>query len=430
LIKRTSLLAVTVLWGMAIAFPVHGLQLIRIPIGHVQIPIYYPLIVGISVILTVATFFKNRPSTPLQIAMWAFVMIGFPAILWLESWAWPVRQWLSFCIRGLVVGAAISCIVDSEAVTESLLRAIYIVVVAACLFGYFEMFAGRNPMIDALANYQIADATLQPTTNTTFFRRPSDYAQSHRPTGTQGNRIPYTACLVPFIPIALWKAQAHRASRAVHVVASAALGTLVIWSQVRSSWIALLVSLAVYAILITRRHPQFRLRIAIGLGLIVALNFAVPSIRHSVLERAQTFNLKNKDIAHRLGSLPVLSALHDRWLFGVGYGRYGEVYRPFYTGPYGQLATPDNQFFRWLIETGVFGFVALMTLLIAIAYRSWRGLRTLDQSHGYTMYAACLAAWFAILVTFAFFDGFYWLAPNLTFWCLSGLLIARFGEHK
>src|SRR5689334_17377064 len=77
--------------------------------------------------------------------------------------------------------------------------------------------------------------------------------------------------------------------------------------------------------------------------------------RGRLVHRAQSFNRGNPDIQHRIGAWPTWQALRGHAAFGVGYGNYPAVYAAYYTGPFKTLATPDNQYLRWLIENGVIG---------------------------------------------------------------------------
>src|SRR5207248_1441404 len=102
----------------------------------------------------------------------------------------------------------------------------------------------------------------------------------------------------------------------------------------------------------------------LALALMVCL--ILPGARASVIGRLKSFNLQNQDIQHRLGSWPVLQALHGHWMFGVGYGNYGKVYAPYYRGPFPFLDEPDNQYFRWLIENGLAGLAAFGIFLVGL----------------------------------------------------------------
>ena len=51
----------------------------------------------------------------------------------------------------------------------------------------------------------------------------------------------------------------------------------------------------------------------------------------------------------------------------------------------------------------------------------WRKIKTIQDPETAGLYKALLAGWVGIAATFLFFDGFYWGACNMTFWCFLGL---------
>jgi O-antigen ligase len=214
-----------------------------------------------------------------------------------------------------------------------------------------------------------------------------------------------------------------------HAAAFGSLFFLILWSQTRSSWVGMTAGLGTYALLVRRLDGRQARWILGGAAFVLGLGLLLPPTRALIVARAQSFTLRNQDIQHRLGSLPVIQALRDRPLFGAGYGNYPAVYRRYYQGPFSTIDTPDNQYFRWLIENGLVGAGLFLAFLIGLPYACWVRLRAIVDPEEQGFYGALLAGWVAIAVTFLFFDGFYWTGPNMTFWGFLGLLATGLGTQ-
>ena len=191
-------------------------------------------------------------------------------------------------------------------------------------------------------------------------------------------------------------------------------------SNARSGWAGLLCALAAYLLLCKRTFFAGRLRLLLcALICLILVTFLSP-LRQKILSRLSHTHPQDPTILHRLGSYPTVQALKGHLSFGVGYGMYPMVYALYYRGPMADLQTPDNQYLRWLIETGLLGFGVLASFLSVIIYKGWQRLRILMDTREADFYKAILAGWIGIASIFLFYDGFYWGAPNMTFWCLLG----------
>jgi O-antigen ligase len=413
--KTASLLTVFFLWAGVLLFPVQTLQHVTCPIGPYTVPVYYLILALPAAVLIGRTLWTHPPRTLVDWGWWAVPLSCVPGVLFGVDRMWGGRQLVSFVLRGAGIAACLAGMIRTADEARLLTRWLYIVGSIICLYGICEVVFDANPLAD---HYAEAGASASPALANPLYQSPAGHSGSNRPMGTQGNRIPYAACLVPFIPVALWQLHSDSKNRWLHGIAAAALFGLVSYSQVRSSWVGMSAGLIAYAALSPRLQSRWLL---IGTGAVISLLLLFAPSRHRLVDRAQSFTRTNRDILHRTGSWPTVKALRGRALSGVGYGNYIAVYRPYYTGPFAFLPTPDNQYLRWLIENGLIGAVTLAAVLIGLARRTLKTLMQLGEPDA-EFYLAVWVAWFSMAVTFLFFDGFYWIGPNMTFWCLLGIL--------
>jgi len=401
------------------------LQMVQWNFFHYRIPAYYLVVlIPILVVLSGVFLIGRLRGGVWSWAWWLFPIACLPGIVWGVDSAWGLRQWLSLWSRGLAVGASLAWLLETPESSWKILRWAYGAAIVACLFGLTELALQANPLMDNFVSKTPSEILPADGGPNPLYQRPTDFSGSGRPMGTQGNRIPFTACLVPFLPIALWKAAMPRKMAWVHFFAAAALMSLILLSNARSGWVAVIVGVTAYLLLSTGEARRKAGWVLAGAVFLVALWLSWPSNLARVVSRAHSFTLKNQDVQHRLGSLPTVGAMKGRWLFGVGVGNYPKVYAPYYRGPFKYLSTPDNQYLRWLIETGIAGFGVLMLFLGGLAHACWRRMTSAAFQGDRPFYAAVLAGWISIATTFLFFDGFYWIGPNMTFWGFLGLLTA------
>ena len=150
-------------------------------------------------------------------------------------------------------------------------------------------------------------------------------------------------------------------------------------------------------------------------------SLALPTTRALIWPRLNSFHFAEGSIVEHLDILQTAAVLKDRPLQGVGFGQFPTASRPYYHGTINWYGTPDNQYFRWLLENGVPSFILLMAFLIGLVDAGWKKIKAMEDAQEAHLYKSVLVGWAAVAITFLTFDGFYWGACNMTFWCLLGL---------
>lgn len=389
------------LWAAWLACPLTYLQAYRWHVQGHDVPVYYFVVAGVVAAGAFLTWASRPRVTRWDVAWWCLPLTCLPGILLSDDPAWSLREWTAFLVRGLVPGACLALLVDGPARLRAVLAVVVPVAVAAALLGLYEMAADHNPLADPLRSAAGPSNPLVRWSDST----------SARPVGTQGNRIPYAACLVAFVPVCL---QAARRSPPA-AVAAGVLAATVAWSQVRSAWAGLAVAMAAWVALLPGEERGRAAR-ALGLGLagLAVLTLALPMARERLASRLSATSLADPSLRHRAATAEVLASPGAVSLVGVGYGAYASLHERAGPGADPDLRIPDNQWVRWLLENGLVGAAALLAFLAALFAAVVRGTRDgLDR--------ALLAGWLGLAFTFVFFDGFYAGGANMTFWCLLGL---------
>jgi hypothetical protein len=413
------------LWTVALLVPAPWLQHVTWRIDRISISAYYLLFALPTFAIVFYTLKSHVLPHEWSLSGWLLPFICVPGIIFGVAPLWALRQWASLWLRGLALGAALVPLLQSELDRERLLKYMYFVSVFMCVIGLFEMIRGVNPLMDVYKMKNASQYFASSAPDNALFHRPSEMSVSAVPTGTQGNRIPFIACISAFLPLAFWRWSQAAKWRNLHALIAGGMMILILWSKVRSSWVGAAAGLLVYGYFSFRTNPRRAAKGSLLLVLVGGISLGVPAVRSAIFTRTASFTRTNRDIQHRLGSLPVVHALDQHSLWGVGYGNYGQVYKPYYTGPFSFLDTPDNQYLRWLIENGILGLAALMVFLIGVL-RMGISLGLHGSESEQTFYLAVFASWLTLAITFFFFDGFYWTGPNMTFWCLSGILTSGY----
>lgn len=415
-----ALAVITFLWVLYLSFPILLLQQYRCTLFGMTIPIYYFLIIPPLLAPAFFAMASQAGGTPRQkILCWALPLVLLSSVAASSSPLWSLREWLSWISRGYAVGATYFLLLSDTASVRRVIKWVYVTAAAITVFGLIEMGLNRNPLTDPYwdRNFSPISEKSGSVYRPDLIRVPI----SARPQGTQGNRVPYTACILPFLSIALWKERTDAKSRWKHLAAALLMLFLILISQSRSAWVGLAVLLAAHALLMLRNNAMAALRPAGAVALMLLGSLLIPATRQRIVSTARNYHLSEVNISHRLASYSTVAALKGRALLGVGYGQYPQVYRPYYDGPAPWVSTPDNQYLRWLIETGIAGSIALFVFLGIILQRGLNAISKMTDRQDAELYKALLAGWAGLAATFLFFDGFYWAACNMTFWALLGL---------
>ncbi|MCX5796592.1 MAG: O-antigen ligase family protein [Elusimicrobia bacterium] len=412
-----SLFVVMVVWGLNLGYPMHHLQGVRWTLFGYFLPAYYILtVLPMAGAAALALAFK-RQWTKWELFWWLLPLVCLPGILRSGDPLWSTRQCFSWIVRGLIPGGVIFAVAYRRRADRLLLYWIYPVIIAASLLGLSEIFLDYNPLG--------TDATV-PITQTAqpdnpFYRPDEALRVSRSPLGTQGNRIPYASTLVAFLPLGLWLLRYKRHFFWAHLCAIALLSSILLLAQVRSAWVGMLAAMILMHALGLTRNPRGTIKIMAGILLCLGILMAWPRTQHLLLVRLQSFQLSEESIRQRLAVLQTAKVLQDRWLLGVGFGQFPTACKPYFHSTLPWRGTPDNQYLRWAIENGILSFGLLLAFFAGLVRAGWQKIKLMDDPQEADFYKSLLVGWASIAVTFLFFDGFYWGACNMTFWCFLGL---------
>lgn len=425
-INRVAAFSIGALWAAHLAYPMHRLQYSRwIFLGY-QIPIYYFFNVFLVLGMASCVLLFKRAWSRWELMWWMLPIICLPGIFRSADHLWSVRECLSWMIRGVIPGGILFLTVRRRRALTMLVCGIYPVVVLATVLGLVEIFYHHNPIWDGFDN---AIPQISQPSNP-FYRPRYGMAPDSVPRGTQGNRIPYMATLVGFLPISLWLTRySKRRTAWIWGGTAGALFSILLLARVRSIWMGALAAFVLMPVVSLQRGWREICRMLIGIFLGLGIFISIPQTRHMLRPRFRSFHFSDHSIRNRLDLLATGVILKDRGLLGVGFGQYAAACGPYYKGerwlPYfnGETWTgsPDNQILRWTIENGIPSLGLLLAFVVGLIRACWKEIRAMKDVQSADFYKSVLVGWVSVTTTFLFFDGFYWGACNMTFWCLLGL---------
>ncbi len=405
------------LWGLHLAYPMHHLQGVQWEFLGRRVPVYYFFTVSLMLGAAALVLAAKREWTKWEILWWLLPAICLPGIVFSDDRLWSSRQWLSWIIRGVIPGGVLFLAAPRKKIGTALHCFIYPIIITASLLGLSEIFFHINPLAEIPYTYGPADSR----PDDPFYRKSSHLPFSPPPQGTQTSRIPYAATLVGFLPLGLWFLKYRRERRSAHLAALAILIPILLLAQVRAVWLATIAVLVLMQIVGLHKGRAQALKIAAGVALILGAALALPATRRLIWPRLNSFHLSEGSIEERLDILQTAAVLKDRPLQGMGFGQFPTAARPYYHGTINWYGTPDNQYFRWLLENGIPSFVLLLAFFAGLVRAGWNKIKLMPDVAEADFYKSLLVGWLAVAITFLTFDGFYWGACSMTFWCLLGL---------
>ncbi len=415
-----ALLLIMFFWGLHLGYPMHRLQHARLMFMGYFVPLYYLLTVLFLVGAAAVVLTLKRHWSKWEVLWWLLPLICLPGILNSSDHLWSVRQWLSWIIRGVIPGGIIFLTAQRKDIDLTFRYWIYPIVIAASLVGLTELYNGFNPLWEGVDNH--ISQTSQP--DNPLYRPYDTMVLSVRPQGTQGNRIPYAATLIGFWPLGLWLFKYTKRLRWVQLIFVGALSSILLLAQVRSVWVAALAAFILMSAVGLQRNRRETIKISAGVLLCLGLFWVWPKTHEILRARLSSFNITEVSIRDRLGALRTAKVIKDLWVLGVGFGQFPKFKTP--SSPYAPGVvlwsnTPDNQYVRWAVENGLPSLIIMTTFFIGLIRAGWKKVRLIQDVQRADFYKSVLVGWLSIVVTFLFFDGFYWGACNMTFWCLLGL---------
>jgi O-antigen ligase len=275
--------------------------------------------------------------------------------------------------------------------------------------------AGVNGFVELIAGFNIPFARYYAHMDPAFL---SLLEARGGAVGTIGHPLPFGALLAMFVPVAL----ALPIARRFRIVLSVGLILGIIASLSRAGLLAGAIGTSFMAGVATRGSLKRRLGAAVvplvSAAIIWTIVGSLPFGKHLVAD--------TRTEHHRYGAFVMAGqVLQDHPLLGFGQGLFEEnyfKYRPPLMSPL--IPSPDNQYLRRLMETGIVGLAALFWALGAYALKIVAALRKGAPAEQHTLMAGLGGGLLTGCAAFFFFDGYIWLSTQLAFFSIAGAAMA------
>lgn len=236
-----------------------------------------------------------------------------------------------------------------------------------------------------------------------------------------GYPITYGGLVAGLLPCALLFAYGR--SRLLAVGLAAASAALLIFSQSRSSWVAVTVMLIVVALLQARAGNYRALRaILAAVVILAALILGTSSLHKLVQEKLSSKIVTTQSVTHRQWSYSyAVHAIEQRPLFGAevpGFSAQESVNKT-------NIGAIDNGYLSVTVDMGLVGLIAAF-IPIAVALRALGRSMRFGVTPTYELALALGIVGMAVVA--AFYDSFYWAQLDLLLGGMGGVLSTRVGR--
>jgi O-antigen ligase len=232
-----------------------------------------------------------------------------------------------------------------------------------------------------------------------------------------GYPITYGALVAGLLPLAMLFA--YRRSRLLAAALAGGTATLLIYSQSRSSWIAVGVTIAIVALLLARMRSFRALALVlVAVCAILGLALGTGSL-NKIVESKLTRVSSSQSYTHRVWSQSyAVSQIKKRPLFGAGQPGFAAKEAETLSG----IGALDNGYLSIAVDMGLIGLAAVL-VPIAIALRAIG--RCLRVRRAPPLDVALALGIVAMAVVTAFYDSFYWAQIDLLLGAMGGMLSVR-----
>ncbi len=233
-----------------------------------------------------------------------------------------------------------------------------------------------------------------------------------------GYPITYGALVVGLLPLALLFA--YRRSRALAAGLAAASAVLLIFSESRSSWVAVSV-VVIFVVVLQTRAGNFKTLAAVAsvLAIVTALVLGTSSLHHIVEEKLSAKVSSTSSVTHREWSYGyALETIGHAPLFGAGAPGYSAKEAANKTS----IGAIDNGYLSISVDMGLVGLIAAL-IPIAVALRALG--RCLRFGRTPALELALALGIVGMAVVTIFYDSFYWAQIDLLLAGMGGVLSTR-----
>ena len=233
-----------------------------------------------------------------------------------------------------------------------------------------------------------------------------------------GYPITYGALVVGLMPAGLLFAYGR--SRLLTGALAAGIAALLIFSQSRSSWVAVTVVLLVVAIVQARAGNYRALRAIVGAVVVLAaLILGTSSLHRIVEEKLAAKQASSQSVTHREWSYGyALQAIGQQPVFGAeepGFSANESVQKT-------AIGAIDNGYLSITVDMGLVGLIAAI-IPIGVALLVIGRCMRLGVTPAYELSLALGVLGMAVVAIF--YDSFYWAQIDLLFGAMGGILSTR-----
>jgi O-antigen ligase len=233
-----------------------------------------------------------------------------------------------------------------------------------------------------------------------------------------GYPITYGALVVGLMPAGLLFAYGR--SRLLTGALAAGIAALLIFSQSRSSWVAVTVVLLVVAIVQARAGNYRALRAIVGAVVVLAaLILGTSSLHRIVEEKLAAKQASSQSVTHREWSYGyAIQAIGQQPVFGAeepGFSANESVQKT-------AIGAIDNGYLSITVDMGIVGLIAAI-IPIGVALLVIGRCMRLGVTPAYELSLALGVLGMAVVAIF--YDSFYWAQIDLLFGAMGGILSTR-----
>jgi O-antigen ligase len=236
-----------------------------------------------------------------------------------------------------------------------------------------------------------------------------------------GYPITYGALVVGLLPAALLFA--YQRMRLLAGALAVATAVLLIFSESRSSWVAVAVMLVV-AVLLQTRAGNFKALAAVVtvIGVVAALIIGTGSLHHIVEQKLSAKITTTQSVTHRQWSYSyALETIGRRPVFGAGAPGFSAQEAAKKT----TIGAIDNGYLSIWVDMGLVGLFAAL-IPIAVAVRVLARCLRLGVTPRRELALALGIVGMAVVTVF--YDSFYWAQIDLLLAAMGGVLSVRLGR--
>lgn len=344
----------------------------------------------------------------LDIALALFVLANMLSVVTSHSIPLSVKGFLSKLLQEVVLYFMVAKIINDKKRLKAVLITMFLSMLLISADGIFQLARG----VDFLRHHEIYNAKVRAS-----FNNPNGFG------GWLIAMVPIAVCIL-WTKVGFWS---KMATKIVIFIILFMMATCVVFTCSRSTWLAVILGL--FSIAILKRNIFIILPVIVA----ITLPFIAPDFVKDrfllMFPNLAPYSIKARICSFLVFTDPVrlslwheaLKIIKDFPLFGCGLNTYSIV-APRYKGAGLEAGIyPHNSYLQMAAETGIFGLMSFIIVILALFTLSFISMRKIKDSLYKNVLIGLLVGLFGLLVQ-SFFDvDFYALQLNNLIWFIMGL---------